>query len=221
LDNYLEAMDVQADKSTHEEINSYYFMTAIIGDVILNIVQQDAMLALFSFAFIFFWLFVNTSSWFLAFVGLFEIFFSIPIAWFIFTVVFRIKYFATLNALALFVVAAIGADDIFIFMDAYKQSQYHLDILTDLETRMSWVYRRTGTAMAITSATTCAAFLYVNNPIDIYQEFWYLRSRGYFHRLCSCHDLVLYCRGYLSQSVREECQVWLLLSLWTKRSIQH
>lgn len=44
-------------------------------------------------------------------------------------------------------------------MDAYKQSQYHLDVLTDLETRMSWVYRRTGTAMAITSATTCAAFL--------------------------------------------------------------
>ena len=40
LDNYLEAMDYQADKSTHEEINSYYFMTAIIGDVILNIVQQ-------------------------------------------------------------------------------------------------------------------------------------------------------------------------------------
>ena len=187
LDNYLEAMDAQADKSTHEEINSYYLMTAIIGDVILNIVQQvslfllyvyplilnctklythlypfpikDAMLALFSFAFIFFWLFVNTSSWFLAFVGLFEIFFSIPIAWFIFTVVFQINYFATLNALALFVVAAIGADDIFIFMDAYKQSQYHLDILTDLETRMSWVYRRTGTAMAITSATTCAAFL--------------------------------------------------------------
>lgn len=44
-------------------------------------------------------------------------------------------------------------------MDAYKQSQYHLNILTDMETRMSWVYRRTGTAMAITSATTCAAFL--------------------------------------------------------------
>ena len=100
--NSLEAMDKQADPSTHGTINSYYFMTAIIGDVILNIVQQDAMLALFSFAFIFFWLRLNTQSWMLAFVGLFEIFFSIPIAWFIFTVVFQIKYFATLNALALF-----------------------------------------------------------------------------------------------------------------------
>ena len=105
-------MDKQSEKGTHSTINSYYFMTAIIGDVILNIVTKDAMLALFSFAFIFFWLRINTRSWFLAFVGLFEIFFSIPIAWFIFTVVFQIKYFATLNALALFVVAAIGADDI-------------------------------------------------------------------------------------------------------------
>eukprot|EP00581_Thalassiosira_minuscula_P028224 CAMPEP_0183756486 /NCGR_PEP_ID=MMETSP0739-20130205/5061_1 /TAXON_ID=385413 /ORGANISM="Thalassiosira miniscula, Strain CCMP1093" /LENGTH=1155 /DNA_ID=CAMNT_0025993693 /DNA_START=45 /DNA_END=3512 /DNA_ORIENTATION=+ len=157
--NYLEQMNKQSEKDKDEEINSYYFMTAIIGDVIIEIVTKDATLAIFSFVFVFIWLRLNTNSWMLAFVGFFEIFFSIPIAWFIFTVIFQIKYFATLNTLAIFIVAAIGADDIFIFMDAYKQSQYHPEILVDLETRMSWVYRRSGTAMAITSATTCAAFL--------------------------------------------------------------
>eukprot|EP00804_Cyclotella_cryptica_P024803 CCRYP_001761-RA/>CCRYP_001761-RA protein AED:0.23 eAED:0.23 QI:209/0.75/0.6/1/1/1/5/0/1089 len=157
--NYLSDMNNQANSGTHRTINSYYFMTAIIGDTILAIVTQDALLAIFSFIFVFFWIRINTQSWFLAFVGLFEIFFSIPVAWFIFTVIFQIKYFATLNSLAIFVVAAIGADDIFIFMDAYKQSQYHPELLGDLSTRMSWVYRRTGVAMAITSATTCAAFL--------------------------------------------------------------
>lgn len=157
--NYLDAMNEQADTETHSSVNSYYFMTAIIGDTIIGIVTQDALLAIFSFIFVFFWIRINTQSWFLAFVGLFEIFFSIPVAWFIFTVIFQIKYFATLNSLAIFVVAAIGADDIFIFMDAYKQSQYHPELLGDLATRMSWVYRRTGVAMAITSATTCAAFL--------------------------------------------------------------
>jgi len=172
LDNYLKEMDKQSDPNTHATINSYYFMTAIIGDVILNIVTKDGMLAIFSFAFVFFWIRLNTSSWFLAFVGFFEIFFSIPVAWFLFTVVFQIKYFSTLNTLALFIVAAIGADDIFIFIDAYKQSQYHLDVLTDLETRMSWVYRRTGTAMAITSATTCAAFLCtLITPLSSIQSF--------------------------------------------------
>lgn len=85
---------------------------------------------------------------------------SIPVAWFFFSVVCRIQYFGFLNALSIFIVSAIGADDIFIFMDAYKQSRYrNVENLESLETRMTWVYRRTGQAMAITSATTCAAFL--------------------------------------------------------------
>ena len=108
LDNYLEKMNKQSDPETHATLNSYYFMTAIIGDVILDIVTQDGLLALFSFAFVFCWIRLNTGSWFLAFVGFFEIFFSIPVAWFLFTVVFQIKYFSTLNTLALFIVAAIG-----------------------------------------------------------------------------------------------------------------
>lgn len=185
-EHYLELMDDQADMSKHPTINTYYFMTAIIGDVILGIVTKDAMLALFSFAFIFIWLMINTQSWFLAIVGLMEIMFSIPVAWFIFTVVCQIKYFATLNTLALFVVAAIGADDIFIFMDAYKQSRYHLEVLTDLETRMSWVYRRTGLAMGITSWTTCAAFLCtLTTPLPGLQSF------GIFAALVIFVDYVL------------------------------
>jgi len=160
IDNFLDKMNKQAEEGTHSFINSYYFMIAIIGDVILQIVLQDALLAIFSLGFVFFWLRINTGSWFLAAVGFFEISFSIPIAWFLFSVVFQIQYFATLNSLAIFIVAAIGADDIFIFMDAYKQSRIRdPDNLVDIETRMSWVYRRTGTAMAITSATTCSAFL--------------------------------------------------------------
>jgi len=160
IEHYLDAMNNQAEEGTHASINSYYFMIAIIGDVILQIVLLDAALAVFSLAFVFFWLRINTGSWFLAAVGFFEIAFSIPIAWFLFSVVFRIQYFATLNSLAIFIVAAIGADDIFIFMDAYKQSKIRdPKNLVDIETRMSWVYRRTGTAMAITSATTCSAFL--------------------------------------------------------------
>ena len=64
-------MNEQSEKDTHAEINSYYFMTSLIGDVILSIVVQDALLAIFSFVFVFLWLRVNTNSWFLAFVGFF------------------------------------------------------------------------------------------------------------------------------------------------------
>jgi len=98
-------------------------------------------------------------SWFLAYIGMIEIVLTIPVSWFILNTVFQIDMFPFLNSLCVFIVAAIGADDIFVFMDAYKQSAYMGNVLESLETRMSYVYRRTGTAMLITSATTCSAFL--------------------------------------------------------------
>ena len=99
--------------------------------------------------------------------------------------------------MALYIVLAIGADDVFVFMDAYKQSFYVRELLhprhpalpktppaayrpqagekvnKDLETRMSWVYRRAGLAMLITSLTTCAAFVATaaSSPIPTLQNF--------------------------------------------------
>jgi len=160
LKDFLKEMDRLATDETNPEVNSYYFMIALILDVLLKIVVRDALLALISVSFVFFWLRINVGSWFLAGIGILEIFLSCPLAWFLFTIVCQVKYFAFLNVLSIFIVCAIGADDIFIFMDAYKQSRTRdANILVDLETRMSWVFRRTGTAMAITSATTCTAFL--------------------------------------------------------------
>ena len=50
--------------------------------------------------------------------------------------------------------------DNLVFMDAYKQSFYMgAEVNRDLSTRMSWVYRRAGLAMLITSTTTAAAFV--------------------------------------------------------------
>jgi hypothetical protein len=51
-------------------------------------------------------------------------FLSIPVAWFFIRVIFQVKYFAGINMMCIFIVCAIGADDIFVFMDAYVQSQF-------------------------------------------------------------------------------------------------
>lgn len=153
-----------ADPNYSSKTNMYYFMPSLIFDELISILIGDALLAIASFAFVFLYIRLCVGSWFLAIVGFLEIVLSIPISWFIFSNILRIQYFDGLNTLALYIVAAIGADDIFIFMDAYKQSAHldpneHPGVLDTLQSRMSWVYRRTGSAMAITSATTCAAFL--------------------------------------------------------------
>jgi len=56
--------------------------------------------------------------------------------------------------------------DVFIFMDAYKQSILQgPQVLSSFESRMSWVYRRTGSAMAITSGKVS---LFGNIPLEMW-----------------------------------------------------
>lgn len=149
-----------SDPKHNDEIKTYYFMGSLIFDIIVDILLSDAVKAIMSFVSVFLYLRYMIGSWFLAIVGMLEIFMSLPVAWYFFSYILNIRYFSTLNVLCIFIVAAIGADDIFVFMDAYHQSA-HKDkfILQSLEHRMAWVYRRSGKAMAITSATTCFAFL--------------------------------------------------------------
>jgi hypothetical protein len=61
--------------------------------------------------------------------------------------------------LALYVVMAIGADDVFIWFDAYKQSAFEApEISGSLETRFIWAWKKAASAMLVTSLTTCAVF---------------------------------------------------------------
>ena len=80
--------------------------------------------------------------------------------WVFYSYILQIKYFSTLNVLCIFIVMAIGADDIFVFMNAYQLSAHTgEEVLESLETRITWVYRRSGHVMEITSVTTCCTFL--------------------------------------------------------------
>jgi protein dispatched 1 len=148
---------------------------------------MDALLAIFSVVLVFIYIWAVTGSSFLALVGMSEILLSIPCAWFLMRVICQVKYFAGINMMCIFIVCAIGADDIFVFMDAYVQSQFKgPNVNRDMETRFSWVYRKSGLAMLITSATTCAAFLCCfGTPLPDTQAF------GIFAALVIAADYIL------------------------------
>ena len=89
-----------------------------------------------------------------------EIFISVPMAYWVYTYCFGILYFDLLCPLALFIVVAIGADDVFIWFDAYEQSaRESIEISATLETRVVWAWRAAASAMLITSLTNCAVFV--------------------------------------------------------------
>ena len=190
------------DNATKDQ--SYYFMSNLIDDAVLGIIVKDSMYSIVSISLIFIWIRISTGSWFLAAVGILEIFFSITVSWFLFKMAFQIDYFPPQNALAFFIVAAIGADDIFIFMDAYKESIDFPHKWNNLETRMSWVYRRTGLSMFITSATTCIAFFFsfIVSPLPSVKSF------GLFTATVVFFDYVLvmtlFCTGVIIYHDRYE-----------------
>ena len=54
--------------------------------------------------------------------GLLQIFLSLPFARFFYSVLGQIQYFSTLQSLAIFLVLGIGADDVFVLVDGWKQT---------------------------------------------------------------------------------------------------
>jgi len=160
------------DTKSVGSVEVLFFATPLVREEFLGIVLMDSLRVLASLALVFVWIWLQTNSIVIALAGIVEIMLSIPLAFFFYYVVFAFKYFDGLNAMTLFVVVAIGADDIFVFMDQYKQSAHHKEVCADLKTRMNWVYARASWAMFITSATTCAAFVCTAvNPLPNIQSF--------------------------------------------------
>jgi protein dispatched 1 len=105
---------------------------------------------------------VHTRSMLIASVAMLETIFAVPVGYFFFRVVFRVEFFQWINILVMFVILGIGADDVFVFVDAYAQSGDELHEAGEPATllpRLKHTMRRSMHAIFVTSFTTAAAFL--------------------------------------------------------------
>jgi hypothetical protein len=149
----------EAETKYKNSVEVLYFWPLITFQEILNVLLHDGLLALGSVMFVGVYLHIHTGSSFLAATGMFHIFMSFGLGFFIYRIVFGIIPFYTLSFLSIYVVLAIGADDVFVFIDAWKQSaSAGPEVNKNVVTRMSWVYRRAVKAMFVTSLTTFGAF---------------------------------------------------------------
>jgi hypothetical protein len=129
----------------------------IRGKVNEQFVYKDLQWAGFSFLLIYSYILISTKSVFIASLGMLHIFLSFFMSYAIYKAL--VSWFPFLLWLGLFVICGIGADDIFVFYDAWTQSQAMLPAETPLSNRISWVHHRAATAMLVTSFTTAGAFL--------------------------------------------------------------
>lgn len=89
-----------------------------------------------------------------------EIIFSFVSAYFIYHIVFGIKFFPFMNFVALLILIAIGTDDVFIFFDAFQQELSYIsnydnnNLFTVVENTLKHVMY----SISVTSITTSTAF---------------------------------------------------------------
>ena len=98
-----------------------------------RLVNGDMIMTLCAIVFVFIWILVHVGSVFIASFSMLQIIFSMPAAFLVYRFVFGINYFTQLHGCAIFLALGIGADDIFVFSDAWKQSKHDIELDTKLK----------------------------------------------------------------------------------------
>merc|ERR1711968_219093 len=156
--------------------------------------NYDFSMVVFSVLFVYLWISVHTGSFFLGSIGILQIMLSIPVSFFFYYYIFQITYFAQTHILAVFIILGVGADDVFVLVDAWKQSEIEVEKPKNddehdvkyLTKRMGYAYHRTYRAVLNTSLTTAMAFVGTGiSPLMGFSTF------GWFAAICIILNYVL------------------------------
>ncbi|XP_053137015.1 protein dispatched homolog 3 [Hemicordylus capensis] len=142
-------------KQSTSKVQVLYGGTDLFDYEVRKTFNNDMLLAFVSSSCIAVLVYILAScSVFLSFFGIASIGLSCLAALFLYHVVFGIQYLGILNGVAAFVIVGIGVDDVFVFINTYRQATH----LKDLQLRMIHTIQTAGKATFFTSLTTAAAY---------------------------------------------------------------
>eukprot|EP01049_Picozoa_sp_SAG25_P006437 SAG25_NODE_484_length_7474_cov_11.267823_3_plen_954_part_00 len=158
----MEMMDGEGDfdfSGKDGELRIYFTeFSRLVQKYFDSVIGLDGLKALFAMVFSYLYIWFHTADFGIATVGMIHIMMSVPVSLSIYLGPFGFNRFNTLCPLGIFVILGIGADDIFIMVDCWKQSIRYFDP-EDLHLRMAWTWKRASHAMLTTTLTTAAAFM--------------------------------------------------------------
>ena len=123
-----------------------------------TIVSSDLTMVGGSLLFVYLYIWFHTGAFPIACFAMLQIMLSVPLALFVYGLTPCRAFFGQVHILAIFISLGIGADDVFVFMDAWRQSST-IPSMKTLEDRMIYTYERAFVSVLTTSATTTIAFL--------------------------------------------------------------
>ncbi len=143
--------------SPHRDIEVLYGGTLIFDYEVNAAISHDTKLAAVSLGLIVFFMFLLTGfSPFSTMAGIFAIAASFPLAFCLYRAL-QFESVGILNMLSPFVIIGIGVDDVFVYLNTFKQSQ-RLQGLDTVHKRLTHTILTAGKATFFTSATTAVAF---------------------------------------------------------------
>ena len=150
----IEKVEEMSTSSFYIFVNNF----SLFGSRFTPVVFRDLMFSLAAVVVVYIVVRIHTTSGFLANITILQILYSFPFTFFVYRIIFQVNYFATLQVLTIFLILGIGADDVFVFTDAWKQAPVLIGTDVTLEERMSYAYKRAVKAMSVTTLTTAVAF---------------------------------------------------------------
>jgi len=155
-------LDRARDGESGKRIDILWWNAFVENSQFTQTVNSDFTLAICSIIFVWIWISVHTASIIIGTVSILQILLSIPLALFFYRVILQIKYISVMQNLVVFVILGIGADDVFVFYDAWRQSEAKIpsDFFGNdrLKERIQFAYQRAFQSIFNTSFTTAVAF---------------------------------------------------------------
>jgi hypothetical protein len=174
------------DEATAGDLKVLFWSHGMGANTFDQTVSGDLLFSLGSIMIVMVMLVLHTGSFFLGGWGMLQILMSMPTSLFIYRTVCGIDFVTQLHVLGVYLVLGIGADDLFVFFDAWLQSGYAPpEISRCVLTRMDYAYRRAAGAMFTTSFTTAIAFIATaSSPIMPISAFGYYAVSNQWKASC-------------------------------------
>jgi len=140
------------------DIEVLYGGTEIFDHEVEEAIHHDQLLAIVSLALVAPLVFILSGfSLFSTLTAICTLASCFPLAFFCYRVVFGIKAVGLLNVVSVFVIIGIGVDDVFVFLNTFKQTS-DLEGINTLQDRLAYTIIHASKATFLTSATTAVAF---------------------------------------------------------------
>lgn len=119
--------DLQLNRNNHQNIDIVIYGNRL-RTLELNKLSMEAItFVVGSIITVFLIMLWHLNSLFLAVCSILQIVLGFPFAYFVYRFFFQVLYFDTMSFIVIFIILGVGADDVFVFVDAWVQSKNFLE----------------------------------------------------------------------------------------------